>query len=94
MTDNAQNCDSYTVKVWCIILTTDGFCYVQKIIWGKKECRCFVRGEWHVFPFSKGAYNRNAQPAYSGNLMTAASYKWRTTSHFTLHNSGTEEFLI
>jgi hypothetical protein len=26
--------------------------------------------------------------------MTAASYKWRTTSHFTLHNSGTEEFLI
>jgi hypothetical protein len=69
-TDNVKNCDSYTVKVRCIILRTNAFCHFQKIIWGEKECRCFVRGEWHVFPFSKEAYNRNSQPTYSENLMT------------------------
>jgi hypothetical protein len=61
----------------------------------EKEGRCFVT-EWYVFPFWKELTAEILCSQFIQNIWwtTAAGFKWKTTSHFTLHNLGTEEFLI
>lgn len=81
---------AYYPKDWWILLVSEN--YVRE-----KDCRCCVTETVACVLLLKGSWQQEFSAA---NLFrkiwwqTAASCKWRTTSHSTLHNSGTEEFQI